>query len=349
MKVHLFHGPPQDRWFSMDLYASALSAALRAHFPELDVRHVSFPRPLPTVGGRMGCYLSLGWRVLPYPLLAAARRGGLNHILDHSYAHLAYTLPRNRTIVTCHDLAPWALAESRLSLSYAAWRWTIGGLKRAARVLADSQNTANDLQRFLQIPQECLRVVPLGVEPRFRPTPSDLQERLGLPDGKLVLHIGANVPRKNIQVIVEALNRLPEDVFLIQAGSNLATTARVRALGYVPTADLPALYSLADVFVFPSRYEGFGLPILEAMACCTPVIAANTSSLPEVVDDAGLLVSPDDPQELAAAIRRVLAEPDLAATLRERGLARARQFTWERTARQTLAVYREVWAEAGDH
>ena len=330
----------------MDVYARELSAALRAQ-STVEIREITFPRPLASVGGRAGRYISLAWRLVPYPLLAARQPGPLNHILDHSYAHLAYSLPAERTIITCHDLAPWVLFDSRLSLSYTAWRWAIGGLKRAARVLADSQNSANDLRRYLDIPRGRLRVIPLGVAPYFCPTPSDLRRRLRLPGGKLILHTGANLPRKNIQVIVQALRYLPQDVTLVQAGGGLVSTDRTHALGYVPTADLPALYSLADVFVFPSKYEGFGLPILEAMACGTPVIAANTSSLPEVVGDAGLLVSPDDPQELAAAIQRVLTEPGLATTLRERGLARARQFTWERTARETMTVYQEVWAEMG--
>jgi glycosyltransferase involved in cell wall biosynthesis len=202
------------------------------------------------------------------------------------------------------------------------------------------------LRRLMHLSPTRVRVIPLGVNPNFRPTPSDLRQRLNLPNGRLILHIGGNQPRKNVGLIVQALRSLPDDVTLVQVGGELAPAPRIRSLSFVPESDLAALYSLADVFVFPSKYEGFGLPPLEAMACGTPAIVANTSSLPEVVGDAALLVSPDDPQELAAAIQRILTEPDLAAALRERGLARARQYTWERTARETLAVYQEVWAEA---
>ena len=119
----------------------------------------------------------------------------------------------------------------------------------------------------------------------------------------------------------------------------------VRFLGPVPEADLPALYAGAAVFVFPSLYEGFGLPVLEAMACGTPVITSNTSSLPEVVGEAGILIDPRDVRALAEAVERVLADERLRAELRAKGVERARQFTWEKTARETLAVYRSVREE----
>jgi glycosyltransferase involved in cell wall biosynthesis len=113
-------------------------------------------------------------------------------------------------------------------------------------------------------------------------------------------------------------------------------------MGFVPEDDLPALYNGADLFAFPSLYEGFGLPVLEAMACGTPVITSNVSSLPEVAGNAALLVDPYNVDELAGAIRRILSDPALAADLRARGLERARQFSWERTAQETLEVYRNV-------
>jgi len=124
--------------------------------------------------------------------------------------------------------------------------------------------------------------------------------------------------------------------------SELGLGDRVHFAGYVHDADLPALYGGADLFVFPSLYEGFGLPPLEAMACGTPVVCSNAASLPEVVGDAAVTVDPYDVDALAEAMQRVLADRDLREDLRARGLARARQFTWERTARETLAVYREV-------
>ena len=119
---------------------------------------------------------------------------------------------------------------------------------------------------------------------------------------------------------------------------------KVRLLGFVPDGDLPALYSLAEVFAFPSLYEGFGLPVLEAMACGTPVICSNTSSLPEVAGEAALQIAPTDVQEWARALEQIGSNSALRASLRERGLKQAARFTWENTARQTYAIYQEVYA-----
>jgi len=346
MQVHLFHGPPQDKWFSMDMYAHALTTSLQTLPEKLELKRLNFPRPFPQITGRVGAYLSLLWRLVAYPFLASSHRGPINHILDHSYAHLAYSFPSHNTIITCHDLAPWAMKESFTSLSYLTWRTMINGLKQVTHIIAVSQSTANDLQKFFNSNRHRVHVIPNGVQPHFCPTPSNMRQRLGIPtDKKLILHIGSNLPRKNITILLQSLNYLPPNFILLQVGGNLPRSPQVWPLGYIPATDLPALYSLADVFVFPSKYEGFGLPILEAMACGTPTIAANTSSLPEITGDAGLMVSPHDPQELANAIQRIITEPDLAHNLRQRGLQRVKLFTWEETARQTLTVYQQVWAE----
>jgi glycosyltransferase involved in cell wall biosynthesis len=169
-------------------------------------------------------------------------------------------------------------------------------------------------------------------------------------------------PRKNHGLLLEAYRRLLDahpDVGLVVAGRKgwlyqsffdrleaLGLRDRVILTGHVPEADLPGLLSLATVFAFPSLYEGMGLPPLEAMACGTPVVAAETSSLPEAVDGAGLLLPPDDPRAWAEALGRLLDDASLRAELSARGLARAAQFTWEAAARGTLAVYRRVAAEA---
>jgi glycosyltransferase involved in cell wall biosynthesis len=130
-----------------------------------------------------------------------------------------------------------------------------------------------------------------------------------------------------------------------QKVKDLGLEGQVKFTGYIPDEDLPALYNGADLFCFPSLYEGFGLPVLEAMACGTPVVTANSSSLPEVAGEAALLVDPYIVTELAAAMRRVLEDPALAEDLRQKGLERVKQFTWEKTARETIAVYEKVLGE----
>jgi alpha-1,3-rhamnosyl/mannosyltransferase len=181
----------------------------------------------------------------------------------------------------------------------------------------------------------------------------------GLTYGSYILYLGTLEPRKNISALLEAYSFLPKKTQasfpLILAGGKgwlmdnledeirrLDIASRTVLTGYVPRKDLPALYSGAAVFVYPSLYEGFGLPPLEAMACGTPVITSNVSSFPEVVGDAGIMVDPYDVKRLRDEIERVLEDSSLRASLGSRGLARAKQFTWENCARQTLDVYKRV-------
>jgi glycosyltransferase involved in cell wall biosynthesis len=184
-----------------------------------------------------------------------------------------------------------------------------------------------------------------------------VRSRYRLPEG-YVLFVGSVERRKNLRGLLQAYARLLEtDVAcpLVIVGTRRRGAGEIgRTLqelhleesviftGYVPDADLPAIYTGADLFVFPSLYEGFGLPPLEAMACGTPVVCSNAASLPEVVGDAAIMVDPYDVEGLAEAMLRVLTDADLREHLRRKGLERARQFTWERTARETVAVYREV-------
>lgn len=184
-----------------------------------------------------------------------------------------------------------------------------------------------------------------------------LRQKYALPD-RFILSVGTIEPRKNLSTLLEAYHTLRQsdpELGLVIAGRRgwrsagffqrlqaLGLTTEVHLLGPVPDADLPALYGAAAVFAYPSLYEGFGLPPLEAMACGTPVVASNTSSLPEVIGDAGLLVAPHDVAGLAASIKMALSNTALRADLRARGLMQAVRFTWEAAARATLQVYQRV-------
>ncbi len=210
------------------------------------------------------------------------------------------------------------------------------------------------------IPAERIAVIPLGVEPGFRPIHDEtflaaLRHKYALP-AQVILYVGTLEPRKGLDTLIAAFATLadgfPHDLViagkrgwytegLFRQVAQLGLGDRVHFTDYVPAEDLPGLLNLAEVFVFPSRYEGFGLPPLEAMACGVPVISSDAASLPEVVGDAGLLVSPGDPAALAAALRRVLLDAALRARLRVEGPERARLFTWDATARRTLQVYEQ--------
>jgi glycosyltransferase involved in cell wall biosynthesis len=219
-----------------------------------------------------------------------------------------------------------------------------------------SHSTARDVETFLGVPHDRLRVVPLGVAPVFRPQSAEvvaeLRRRLELPD-RFCLFVSTIEPRKNLPVLLDAWSHLEHRVPLVVVGSTGWRAREIEAkldrargdvqrLGTVARRDLPALYSAADCLCHPSWYEGFGLPPLEAMACGTPVVVSDRSSLPEVVGDAGLLVDPADPDAWTAALERVLGDRELRNDLRRRGRARAASFTWTRTAKETWRVLEEA-------
>jgi glycosyltransferase involved in cell wall biosynthesis len=237
-------------------------------------------------------------------------------------------------------------------------------VKRADRVIAVSEATRRDLIEFYQTPPAKISVIYHGVSPEFRPVQE--KERLlavrykyGLDQRPFILSVGTIQPRKNYQRLVQAFASINQPLSLVIAGSEgwncddvyrevekLGLADRVYFPGFVAEEDLPVLLSAATLFGYPSLYEGFGLPVLEAMACGTPIVAANQSSLPEVVGDAGLTVDPTDVAALATAITRLLDDPSLRERLSAAGLAQAARFTWPTMAAKLLRVYQEVIEES---
>lgn len=242
----------------------------------------------------------------------------------------------------------------------------LAGLARAlccgARIIAISRHTRRELVERLAVPGDRVTVVYPAADARFAPTPDPaVPARLGLP-GPYLLSLGTLEPRKNFPAVVEAFARLPGEVrgehLLAVAGAQgwlapdlearareAGVADRVRFLGPVDDGDLPALYSGAAAFVYPSLAEGFGLPPLEAMACGAPVVASSLTSLPEVVGEAGLLVDPREPEALAGALAGLLGDPGRRSALSKAGQERAATFSWRRAARETLAVYRQAAGE----
>jgi len=305
--------------------------------------------------------LTILWHRLRLPLPAETFTGPVD--LFHSPDFVLPPLRRARGLLTVHDLAFLRLPECadpglRAYLSQVVPR----SLARADHVLADSQNTKRDLMHLLNVPGERISVVPAGVEPRFRPIEDEgelhrVQRRYEL-DQPFILSLGTLEPRKNYVRLIEAhawlRRQMPRAPNLVIVGGrgwlyeDIFAAARkwgdggVRFLGFVPDEDLPALYSLAALFVFPSLYEGFGIPPLEAMACGTPVVCSDRPSLPETAGDAALMVDAEDVEGLAAAMRQVLEDEALRARLVERGFAQAQRFTWEKAAQKLLAAYQEI-------
>ncbi|HEX8599923.1 MAG TPA: glycosyltransferase family 1 protein [Chloroflexia bacterium] len=234
--------------------------------------------------------------------------------------------------------------------------------RRADAIVTVSNSARNDILRYLKVPRDKVRVIPGAASSHFRPTTDqakleDVRSRYGL-DVPYILYVGTIEPRKNLVRLVRAFARLkkrslPHKLLIVgQAGwqvspvyaevERLGLTKDVVFTGYVPLEDLPPLYTMAESLAFPSLYEGFGLPVIEAMACGTPVVTSRSSSLREISGDAALLVDPLSVDELEEALYRIHSDPGLRACLRERGIARAALFTWETTARATLDLYKQV-------
>ena len=279
-----------------------------------------------------------------------------------------FTLPPSKrgvpTLLTVHDLSFVRTPETatpglRAYLNAAVPR----SVRRADLILADSEATRSDLIKVYQTPPDKIRVLYSGVERRFQPvhdekTLAALRENYQLGSGPFVLSVGTIQPRKNYERLVEAFRRLDKpNIKLVIAGGKgwladplyrmvdqLGMKERVQFIGFVADDDLPALYSAAHVFAFPSLYEGFGLPALEAMACGTPVLTSNVSSLPEVVGEAALSVDPIDVDAISEGLFKLVEDSGLRKKLIQQGIERAKRFSWDNAAGELKQHYQDLLA-----
>jgi len=310
------------------------------------------------------------WSNLHAPYCIRTQGIEVYHAVDNLGLPLFVPKGDARYVLTVHDLVPLRFPSSVSWKHRWYFRVALGHLVQLADVIiVDSEATKKDLLGVYPSLKPRIEVIYLGVDhKRFFPAAGwrrgdELRRKYQIRDEPYILFVGVLEPKKNLPSLLRAFGRLRgtwkdgRDYQLILAGPKgwmveeiLAVAEEMGFQGWVsiPGAiedeDLPALYCGAEVFVFPSIYEGFGLPPLEAMACGVPVITSDTSSLPEVVGDAAITVAPADVEGLAAAMRRVLEDQTLREDMRQKGLKRVQSFSWEKTARQTLKVYEEVWA-----
>ncbi len=318
--------PLDERWLYRLWYRARLPLPVQTFTGPVDLFH-SPDFVLPPVGGNIPTILT---------------------VHDLSFSHYPGTFPAN-LVTYLNRVVPWSV-------------------RRATHILADSLSTKEDLHSLWGISDEKITVLYSGVNERFQPIVDDgrkieIRKKYRLGDNPLVLAVGTVQPRKNYELLVRAFRpvaeRLPHSLVIVGGKGWLTEglaaeidrqglTTRVHLAGFVDDEDLPALYSTAELFVFPSLYEGFGLPLLEAMACGVPVISSNASSLPEVVrsieGEATILISPHDEPAWTAEMLRLLTDSDARRLLVEAGLTQSKRFTWRASARQLADLYRRLLA-----
>jgi glycosyltransferase involved in cell wall biosynthesis len=360
-RVLLVRDVPEERRLSMERFADELAASVAATRTDYEIRH--FARHESQLAARVGLRRmdSYAIRFARYPIGVRRERADVYHVIDQGYAHAAALIPHERTIVTCHDLM-LLLGERALGpgvhgtpTSVIRFRWTTSFLKKVAWVACDSRSTADDAVRLCGVNERRVRVIHPGVGAHFRRL-ADAPRTLAPGHAYTVLHVASGMPYKNVDTtleVVAALRRAGIDAALVRVGAPLSSSEQRRAkelgldgaiveCGRVADERLVEIYNNADVLLFPSHYEGFGWPPLEAMACGTPVVCSNTASLPEVVGDAALTAAPNDVHGLASAVHSILTSRVVADSMRARGLARAAGYTWKRTANAYAELYDDV-------
>ncbi len=377
LNAHFYHHPTTGH----GQYLSHLLRAFRRVAPHLEALpacdgapHVppggwpggwtpALPRtPFEPLGGDVR---KVWWEQVAWPRLAARAGAQVGHV---PYFAPPLRPPRHLPlVVTIHDLIPLIIPQYVTTPLVRVYNALVkAAAPRADLILVDSQSSRRDVLRLLRLPEGRVRVVYLAPDEAVLSSPPPgaieaVRRRYGVTE-PFILYLGGLDKRKNVPALLRALATLPRDVpwqlfvsgrlrrdnprlfpNLPAIAEQLGIAERVR-FGFVTEEDKPAMYRAATLFAFPSIYEGIGLDPLEALACGTPVVCSTRSSLPEVMGDAGLLVDPDDRDAFGAAIHRLLTEPDLRQELARRGPPQAAKFTWDDTARQTIAAYQEAMA-----
>lgn len=299
----------------------------------------------------VGNYFQLPLKLRDYPL-------DVVHDLTQVSPFTLYS--QSKKILTIHDLSPILFPENYGIIHGFLQKHILPRtLKNVDTIITVSYNTKVDVLKYLKFRGDKIREIPLGVDEKFKPQKNtiDFMEKYNI-NSPFILYVGTLEPRKNIPTLIKAFYKLKrkdiEHKLIISGGKGwkykeiyetiekLNLQKEVIFTGYVPEEDLPRLYNSADLFVYPSLYEGFGLPPLEAMACGCPVVASKTSSLPEVVGNAGILVNPHDVDDISNKMYETLTNEGLREELSRMGSERAKLFSWEKVAKETLKVYEEV-------
>ena len=286
-------------------------------------------------------------------------QNNIKHLTNQELAYLLNHLDLDKTVVTCYDLIPWVYEKNHGKY----WKNIMAGLRKSDRIITISEFSKQEIIKELKYPEERIDIVSVAVDHEVYQPKRDktLLKSVHIPENqKTILYVGSETPRMNLDFLLESLSKLKKtfpDFKLIKVGDPQSFGAREHFLnsikenglennviftGYIAEEDLPKWYNATDLLVYPCLYAGFGVPPLEAMACGTPVITSNTSSLPEVVGDAGIMVDPNDSETMSKSIFELLTNESQREEMIQRGLKRSKLFNWDDSAKITSEIYAEL-------
>ncbi|MBI5680824.1 MAG: glycosyltransferase family 4 protein [Methanobacterium sp.] len=287
------------------------------------------------------------------------KEDNVKHITYQDLAYLLNSVKLKKSILTCHDLIPWAYEKNRSSF----WKNNLIGLKKADKIITVSEFSKNEIIKYAKYPKDKISVIPNAVDHSiyYKNPNKDILNKLNIGENEqIILYVGSEEPRQKVDILIKSFAKLKKKlpkIKLIKIGDSNLYGAREKLLkliedlnlkkdvifiGYVPDDELPEWYNAADLFVYPCAYAGFGLPPLEAMACGTPIITSNTTSLPEVMGNAGIMINPNNIEDLSENMYEILTNGSLREDLISKGLKRAKMFNWDESAEKTFEVYNEL-------
>jgi len=351
MEIDYINGLKTDEIFGMSKYQSEIHSRL----DNIKLNRIEYPDVSKVSGiNRLVEYFA-------YPLIVKKKviKNNIKHITRQDLAFLLELTDLKKTIVTCHDIIPIAYYNTRNPI----WKLNAKGLRKAERIITVSEFSKQDISKYIKYPEEKIEIIPPAVDHSlYYPNRNrEALEKYGIGETeKVIMYVGAEEPRKNLQFLINSFSKLKNrisHVKLLKVGMPNYIGVREKLLkqieslnlqkdiiftGYVSERELAELYNAVDLFVFPSLYEGFGIPPLEAMACGTPVITSNTSSLPEVVGDAAIQADPYNVEKFAEEMYKLLVDEELKEEMMRKGLERSKIFSWDASAKKTLKVYKEL-------
>ena len=351
MEIDYINGLKTDEIFGMSKYQNKIHSRL----DNVKLNRIEYP----DISKVTGVNRIVEYFAYPFIVKKKVIEDNVKHVTRQDLAFLLDLVGLKKTIVTCHDIIPIAYYHTRNPI----WKLNAKGLRKAEKIITVSEFSKKDISRYIKYPEEKIEIIPPAVDHNlyYQNRNKAVLKKYRIEETeKVVLYVGAEEPRKNIQFLINSLsklkNRIPQ-VKLLKVGMPNYIGVREKLLkhieslnlqkdviftGYVSESELAEIYNAVDLFVFPSLYEGFGMPPLEAMACGTPVITSNTSSLPEVVGDAAIVVDPYDANKLVEEMYQLLTDDGLKEEMIRKGLRRSKMFSWDKSARETLRVYKEL-------